>query len=809
MSEALKTTSNTATDLDKARQSLRQNYRVDEVSQVRRILASLDPIRAAQSGINARAHGLVEGMRASDDGGDALEDFMNTYDLSTREGVALMCLAEALLRIPDADTANKLIKDKLGEGEWRKAAEEADGLFANASTWALMLSGKVLRADTDDADAGSIFDRLVARLGQPVIRQAMLQAMRIMGKQFVMGRTLEEALDRAQPDERVGTRHSYDMLGEAARTAKDAERYFKAYEEALATLAQHRTVAAADGQPVSVAPGISVKLSALHPRYSSLQADRAVPLLAQRLKTLALAAKAANIGLCVDAEEARRLDISLDIIEQVYTDPELDGWEGFGLAIQAYKKRAVDLVDWLVALAERHGRRMMVRLVKGAYWDSEIKWSQEGGFNDYPVFTRKHHTDLSYLACAAKMLDRRDVLFPQFATHNAHTVAAILELADQVPFDGQERSYEFQRLHGMGEELYAELSRANRPMPACRVYAPVGSHEDLLPYLVRRLLENGANTSFVNRLQDAKLPISEVVRDPLPLAEQSGGAPHPKIPLPPDLYGPNRPNAKGLELDDPLVHAKLQRHAKAVLERQWQVKPVALGVSGGGAEAPVAEPSDLRRTIGLKTYADTAQVEKTITVALEAFPAWRDQPVTARADCLRRYADLLEQNMATLIGLCAAEAGKTFDDGIAEVREAVDFCRYYALQAEALQATATTMPGPTGEQNQLHIEGRGVFVCISPWNFPLAIFTGQVVAALVTGNCVIAKPAEQTSLMAGEAVRLMIEAGIPEGVISLLPGTGAEIGGPLVNDPRIAGVAFTGSTGTARAINLALAQRDG
>ena len=794
--------------LSGARASMRRNYRIAEPAHLDRVSAELDRVRSLRSRINERARSFVEGMREGEHQGDVFDDFMNAYDLSTREGVALMCLAEALLRIPDADTANQLIKDKLGAGTWKRVGEEAGGLFVNASTWALMLSGRVLRADHADEDEGTVFDRMVARLGQPVIRRAMLQAMRIMGRQFVIGTTLTKALERAEPDERKGVRHSYDMLGEAARTEADAQRYFDAYSAAIKTLTEHNAVAISDGVPVTQVPGISVKLSAIYPRYEQRQAGRAVPALIERLTKLAVLAKHANIGLCVDAEEARRLDISLDIIERVYKSPELEGWDGFGLAVQAYQKRALDVIDWLIALGEQVGRRIMVRLVKGAYWDSEIKWSQEGGFDDYPVFTRKQHTDLSYLACATRMLARRDVLYPQFATHNTHTVAAILELAANMPEGGNESSYEFQRLHGMGEDLYAELAGSNQPMPACRVYAPVGSHEDLLPYLVRRLLENGANTSFVNRLQDAKLPVEQVVRDPLELLEQSKGQPHAKIPLPPALYGVERVNAKGLDLDNVLRATALQDEAEEVLKKQWQADPLIDGKHIKGEMMPVALPSDLRRTVGQKHYAAASDVPGAVEAARAAFHGWRNRPVAERAACLELFADLMEANMGRLIGLCAVEAGKTFDDGIAEVREAVDFCRYYAIQARGLQQPMT-MPGPTGEVNTLSVEGRGVFVCISPWNFPLAIFTGQVVAALVTGNCVIAKPAEQTCLIAAEACRMLHEAGIPRDVLQLLPGSGGEVGQALVSHPGIGGVAFTGSTETARAINRALANREG
>lgn len=791
--------------LDAARQQVRAAYRVAEPAHMAQVMAQLDPVRDAQETINTEAGQLIEAVRKAPHAGDSLDDFMNAYDLSTKEGVALMCLAEALLRIPDADTANRLIRDKLGDGEWRRQNVEGAGLFANASAWALMLSGRVLRADLPDPyDQGSILDRLMSRMGQPVIRRAMQHAMRVMSRQFVMGETLDLALARATEQAARRERYSFDMLGEAARSAEDAERYMAAYQGAIRSLAEYTRKQGARLSSLVEAPSISVKLSALYPRYETLQRDRAVPALVGSLKTLCLQARDAGISLCVDAEEARRLDPSLDIIEQLARDPALRDWNGFGLAVQAYQKRALALVDWLAALATTHHRQLLVRLVKGAYWDSEIKWSQEGGYDDYPVFTRKHHTDLSYLACADGLLRHRARLYPQFATHNAHTVCAIRHMARQVAPD----EYEFQRLHGMGEELFAALRDGRNDMPGCRVYAPVGDQAELLPYLVRRLLENGANTSFVNRMNDSRVTVAEVIRDPFARFEQYQGQPHHKIRLPGNLYKPQRQNARGLDLNDPLTSAALQKQVEAVADQRWHAEPLIAGQAIKAEPRPVAEPADLRRVIGDKIYAQGEHAETAVKVAQDAFPVWRDTPVDDRARIIERYADLLEQNMARFVGLCATEAGKTFDDGIAEVREAVDFCRYYAAKARTLQSQPLKMPGPTGETNHLSLQGRGVFVCISPWNFPLAIFTGQIAAALISGNTVIAKPAEQTCIIATEAVKLFQAAGLPEGVLSLALGAGDQVGKALVRDNRIAGVAFTGSTGTARIINRTLAARE-
>ena len=786
---------------DPLRAALRAAYRVDETVCVEALLGELDFSDSARGRIHATAHDLVAAVREESLRQGGIDAFMQEYELSSKEGVVLMCLAEALLRIPDADTADRLIRDKLAAADWAHHLGQSRSIFVNASTWALMLTGRVLHMDelTGEAgDVGSFLGRLVARSGEPVIRQAMVQAMRILGRQFVIGRDIGEALARAREDEAEGYRHSYDMLGEAARTGDDAARYFEAYTAAIATIG-----AAAAGRGTVESPGISVKLSALHPRYELAQRDRAMDELAPRLLALARQAADADIGLTVDAEEADRLELSLDVIEAVSADPSLSGWDGFGLAVQAYQKRGLAVIDWLADLAERHERRLMLRLVKGAYWDSEIKTAQVDGFSGYPVFTRKAATDVSYLACAKRILAAGDRFYPQFATHNAHTLAAVLEMA------GGRTDFEFQRLHGMGKVLYDRIVAADGINRRCRIYAPVGSHEDLLAYLVRRLLENGANTSFVNRIVDAQAPIEAIIADPAETLRGHAAKPHPKIPLPPDLYGAERRNARGLDLSDPLVLAQLAADMAAADASPWFAAPVVNGDARAGTAQTVHSPADRRRDIGAVTQAADGDVEDALRCASDAAAAWDGTPAEDRAACLDRAAELYETHMVELMALAVREAGKTLPDAVAEVREAIDFCRYYAARCREDFAAPMAMPGPTGERNEVSLHGRGVFACISPWNFPLAIFTGQVTAALAAGNAVIAKPAEQTPLIAARAVALLHEAGVPAGALQLLPGPGAEIGAALVGDPRIAGVAFTGSTETARTINLTLARREG
>ncbi len=781
---------------DPARARITAAWAQDEQAHVEALLADARLPDADAATARAVAIDLVERTRARAAHQGAIEAFMRQYDLSSEEGVLLMCVAEALLRIPDQDTADKLIRDKLGDADWKRHMGESDSLFVNASTWGLMLTGKMVAlAEDTRRDVAGAFRRLVGRAGEPVIRLAVRQAMRIMGHQFVMGRSIDEALKRSRKGANASYRYSFDMLGEAAFTARDAARYLEAYRKAI--------VAIGAGGPypdVLAAPSISVKLSALHPRYEVPQRARVLRELTPRVLELAQLARAQGIGFTIDAEEADRLELSLDVILGAFADRSLDGWNGYGLAVQAYQKRAPFGIDALVAAARAAGRTMPVRLVKGAYWDSEIKRAQVDGLGGYPVFTRKPNTDVSYLACARRMLDAGNALYPMFATHNAQTIAAIHTLA-------KGRPYEYQKLHGMGDDLYAEVVPAERLAVPCRVYAPVGSHEDLLPYLVRRLLENGANTSFVNRIVDASLAPADLVVDPVETVRGFDSIPHPRIPLPAALYGADRMNSMGINLANDLdLRALSERIAAAI--RPWSAAPLVPGARNQGPTFEVTNPADRREQIGRWQAADAATVELALANATAAQPGWDALPAASRAAILEHAADLLQARMPEFIALCTKEAGKTLADGVAEVREAIDFCRYYAQQARAHLAHPTPLPGPTGESNALSLHGRGVFVCISPWNFPLAIFMGQVAAALVAGNSVIAKPAEQTNLVGHAAVKLLHEAGVPDDVLQFLPGDGATVGAALTRDPRVAGVAFTGSTETARLINRAMAARD-
>ena len=784
------------------RAAIRDAHRLDEAAADRRILAAVELPAEQRDRIAATARRLVEAVRRERLGQGGLDAFLHEYALSSPEGIGLMCLAEALLRIPDAETVDRLIRDKIAAADWERHLGHSGSLFVNASTWALMLTGRLLRPDRNEHDLGSTLRRFLARSSEPVWRQAVTGAMRILAGQFIMGRTIGEALERAAEAEPDGYRHSFDMLGEAARTLADAERYRAAYQGAIAAIG-----AAVAGLAVEEAPGISVKLSALHPRYEMAQRERVMRELLPSLLALAAEARAAGIGFTIDAEEADRLELSLDLIEHLALAPKLAGWDGLGLALQAYQKRALPLVDWLADLAARARRRLMVRLVKGAYWDSEIKRAQERGFDTYPVFTRKGATDVSYLACAKRLLAAGGVLYPQFATHNAHTVAAVLEMA------GDRTDWEFQRLHGMGEALYAEIVGPEKPDRPCRVYAPVGSHEDLLAYLVRRLLENGANTSFVNRIVDEKEPVDEIVADPVARLARLETKPHPNIPLPADLYQPERRNSPGLDLADPRSLAELQRQLAAAARRDAadtaRAGPIVGGIEYRGAHDPVFDPSDRRRRIGSVAAAQPDHIEQALARAARSAAGWDATPAETRAAALEAAADLYEQHRAALMALIIREGGRTIPAALSEVREAGDFLRYYAARARADFAAPARLPGPTGERNLLALHGRGVFACISPWNFPLAIFTGQIAAALAAGNAVIAKPAEQTPLVAAAAVRLLLSAGIPGDVLHLLPGPGQSVGAALVGDPRVAGIAFTGSTETARTINLALAKREG
>ncbi len=783
-------------------QAINAGYLADETQIVRRCadLARLSPQQTQQVGDTAR--GLVTQVRSARTAQSGLDAFLREYDLGSREGVILMCLAEALLRIPDASTADKLIAEKISEGDWAGRVGDSDSLFVNASTWGLMLTGRIVLPDEETTrDPASFLSRLVARIGEPVVRTALRQAMRILGAQFVMGRSIDEAIRRARDAENRAYRHSFDMLGEGALTQAGAERYFTAYCNAIdAVAAGYPDSAGADRA------SISVKLSALHPRYERTQRERVHRELTPRIIELAERAAQRGVALTIDAEESERLEISLEIIEAVMQARQLHGWEGFGLALQAYQRRALAAVDWLEALTRQTRRRLNIRLVKGAYWDSEIKRGQERGLPSYPVFTRKVNTDVSYLACARRLFGSDpSLIYPQFATHNAHTVAYLLTLAREAPA----RAFEFQRLHGMGEELYEHIVGGESRLAPCRVYAPVGSHEELLPYLVRRLLENGANTSFVNRIVDERLPAEEVAKDPIGEVDRLREVPHPRITVPRELYGAERPNSAGMNLADPQVLEAFKEAAGTAIERRFSAGPLVAQRRAAGRGRAQANPANLTDIVGEVSDAEDADVAAALKQAVAAQPDWDATSAGTRADALRKAADLFEARQPELMAVCMREAGKTVVDALAEVREAVDFLRYYAAQAQQHFGAPLVLPGPTGESNELALHGRGVFACISPWNFPLAIFTGQVSAALAAGNAVLAKPAEQTPLVASLAVKILHEAGIPPQCLALLPGDGATIGKRMLADPAIAGVAFTGSNETAQIINRQLAARPG
>ena len=747
--------------------------------------------RTQEQLIDRTATRLIEAVRKNDDRLGGVEDMLREFALTTKEGLALMVLAEALLRVPDARTADQFIEDKLGEGDFIHHETKSSAFLVNASAWALGVSARVIQpGETPQGTIG----RLAKRLGAPAVRAATRQAMRLMGSHFVLGETIEAALARAQPRAGTGNRYSFDMLGEGARTAADAERYFNSYQSAIAAIG--RTV---DDRPLPDRPGISVKLSALHPRFEATSHGRVMAELVPKLIELARQAKDFDLNFTVDAEEADRLELSLDVIAAALADPSLDGWDGFGLAIQAYQKRAGDVIDYIDALSRAHRRRMMVRLVKGAYWDTEIKRAQERGLDGYPVFTRKAMTDLNYVASARKLLALRPRIFPQFATHNALTVATVLELA------GEDGGYEFQRLHGMGEALYERLSQ-DRPRLAYRTYAPVGSHRDLLAYLVRRLLENGANSSFVALAADDAIPVATLLRRPADIIGSADKATHPNIPLPRDMFSPQRKNSRGIEFGDRRALAKLLADVAAGT-KSIAATPLIEGVVASGTARQLVSPIDMTSGIGSIVEATPAEANMAVVAVRAGFWPWCATPAPTRAAALEKAADLLESRAAHFIALLQSEGGKTLDDALSEVREATDFCRYYAAQGRRL-FEGEAMPGPTGESNALLLRGRGVFAAISPWNFPLAIFLGQVTAALMAGNAVIAKPAEQTPLIAFEAIKLLHDAGIPPSALHLLPGDGA-IGAALVAHPDIAGVVFTGSTEVAQSINRTLAAKNG
>ena len=770
------------TELSQRRHAIAPLYRLDEAAALRALAQTARLSPEARDRVFAQASDLLAQLRAPGRAG-WIDQFLREYSLSSQEGAALLGLAEAYLRVPDAGTADALIRDKLTRGDWRSHLGGADSVLVNGATLGLIIAQSLA-----DSRAGGL-RALAARLGEPAIRAGVTTAMQRMGEAFVLGRDIDEALRRADRGANRAFRYSFDMLGEAARTAPDADAYFQSYLGAIEAVGR----SAAGAPDVFSADSVSVKLSALHPRYEPFQAGRAVGELTGRLIELARAAKAGGVGLTVDAEESERLELSLSIIENAARDPSLAGWDGLGMAIQAYQRRAPAVIAWAAALAGATGRRLMVRLVKGAYWDTEIKRAQERGLADYPVFTRKSGTDVSYMACAKAMLGEPR-LFPAFATHNALTVATVLEWA------GARGDLEFQRLHGMGDGLYEALM-ASRGV-AVRIYAPVGGYRDLLAYLVRRLLENGAKTSFVHQIADRDVPDEVLLADPVARAQATGFSPHPAIVSPCDLFAPSRRNSAGLDLSDEGVVAGLISGMRDVWRNPARAASIIDGVEGTGAERPVFDPADRGRLIGGVVDARPADVSRAVGIAAAAQADWNARGPAARADILDRLADLLERDRNRLMGLAVREAGKTLGDALGEVREAVDFCRYYAAEARRCFAPVR-LPGPTGELNELSLAGRGVFGCISPWNFPLAIFLGQIAAALAAGNSVVAKPAPQTPLIAAAAVRLAHEAGVPSDVLHLVLG-GAEIGQALVADRRVAGVAFTGSTASARRIARAL-----
>jgi RHH-type proline utilization regulon transcriptional repressor/proline dehydrogenase/delta 1-pyrroline-5-carboxylate dehydrogenase len=767
-------------------------YAPDDGAMAARLLDAARLAADQDARIDRTASRLIEAIRAKDDRLGGVEDMLREFALSTKEGLALMVLAEALLRVPDARTADQFIEDKLGQGDFVHHETKSSAFLVNASAWALGMSARVIQpGETPEGTIG----RLAKRLGVPAVRAATRQAMRLMGSHFVLGETIETALARAEPDSAGGPRYSFDMLGEGARTAADADRYFDSYARAIEAIGR-----SADDRPLPDRPGISVKLSALHPRFEPTSRERVMTELVPRLIDLARRAKAFDLNFTVDAEEADRLELSLEVIAAAFRDASLASWDGFGLAIQAYQKRAEAVIDHVAGLAGALNRPTMVRLVKGAYWDTEIKRAQERGLDDYPVFTRKAMTDLNYVACAQKLLALRPKIFPQFATHNALTVATVLELTDD------KGGFEFQRLHGMGDALYAQLSD-DFPALAYRTYAPVGSHRDLLAYLVRRLLENGANSSFVAIAADDAVPVATLLRRPADIVGRPENARHPNIRLPRDLYQPQRKNSRGIEFGE---RAALDGLLSAVAADTTAVAATSLidGRMGTGTTRAVASPIDPAISVGAIIDATPEQASEAVAAAREGFVSWSRTDAETRARIIERAADMLEERRAHFIALLQREGGKTLDDALSEVREATDFCRYYAAEGKKWFGAGEAMPGPTGESNVLLLRGRGVFVAISPWNFPLAIFTGQITAALMAGNTVVAKPAEQTPLIAAEAIGLLHQAGVPLSALHLVPGDG-KIGAALSAHPDIAGVVFTGSTEVARSINRTLAAKDG
>ena len=763
------------------RQAVTDAYRRDEIEAVQDMLQRAQMTDEERNAASELARRLVTQVRASRTKASGVDALMHEFSLSSEEGVALMCLAEALLRIPDNATRDRLIADKISEGNWKSHLNNSPSLFVNAAAWGLLITGK-LTTNTSEKNMGSALSRIISKGGAPLIRQGVNYAMRLLGKQFVTGQTIEEALQNGKEREKMGYRFSFDMLGEAAYTEEDANRYYNDYVQAIHAIGKD-----AAGQGVYEGNGISVKLSAIHPRYSRAQHERVMSELLPRLKELFLLGKKYDIGINIDAEEANRLELSLDLMEALVSDPDLAGYKGIGFVVQAYQKRCPFVIDYLIDLARRNNQKLMIRLVKGAYWDSEVKWAQVDGMEGYPTYTRKVHTDISYLACARKLLDAQDAVFPQFATHNAYTLGAIYQM-------GKGKDFEHQCLHGMGETLYDQVVGPQNLGRRVRVYAPVGTHETLLAYLVRRLLENGANSSFVNQIVDENISIDRLIKSPFDTIAEQGIHLHPALPLPRDLYGKGRLNSQGVDFSNENVLQNLQEKLNQASSEDFHAASIVNGEARNVGEAqPVRNPADHNDVVGTVSFADAALAQEAIGAAVAALPEWSAKPASERADCLRRFADLLEQHTPALMMLAVREAGKTLNNAVAEVREAVDFCRYYANESE------NTLPKDA--------KAVGAIVAISPWNFPLAIFTGEVVSALAAGNTVIAKPAEQTSLIATYAVSLMHQAGIPTSALQLVLGAG-DVGSALTGDARIGGVIFTGSTEVARLINKALSKRD-
>lgn len=776
-------------------------YMVDETQWLKQLLPLATPTDEEKTSMAVKTTQLIEAIRNDKKAIQMIDALLLEYSLDTQEGILLMCLAEALMRIPDTETADAFIKDRLGVADWKSHLKNSDSVFVNASTWGLMLTGKVVGlSDSQGTSPVQAVNRLVNKMSEPVIRKAMHQAMKIMGHQFVLGRDIKEAQKNGRVMRDKGFTYSYDMLGEAALTTADANKYFQDYLTAIEAVGRDSY-----GVDTSPAPSVSIKLSALHPRYEVANHNRVMSELYDTLIRLLDKAIELDVAITIDAEEADRLELSLELFEKVYRSEKVRGWGKFGLVIQAYSKRALPVLVWLTALAKEQGDLIPVRLVKGAYWDSEIKWSQQSGYSGYPVYTRKEATDVAYLACARFLLSEqvRGNLFPQFASHNAQTVTAIAVMA-------QHKDFEFQRLHGMGDALYNHVMSAYKQ--SVRIYAPVGSHKDLLPYLVRRLLENGANSSFVHRLVDARCPIHTLTEHPVDMLLAHESLNNRQIPLPPQVFN-ERANSYGVNIDIESEAKPFEEQVNAFLSKQWQASPIINGqaqfesmIKAEQEAEIITAPYDRRIEVGQLMHANLDHVSVAIEAAQAGFVSWNQTPAEQRSEKLEKLADLLEAHLAELVALCHQEAGKTIHDGIDEVREAVDFCRYYAKRIDDL--AAFSQQGFDGQTRLVTRQGRGVFVCISPWNFPLAIFLGQITAALVAGNTVVAKPAEQTSLIAARAVELMLEAGFPAGVIQLLTGRGAAIGSALTSHSAIAGVAFTGSTATAQRINQTLAERD-